>query len=458
MLTALRTALAVTSGKLSARVIQTLHMGSGSALPGKVAMRIQPDLLRQLGGQITQHVVAITGTNGKSTTAGLISSMIEGTGYSVVHNQLGANMLPGITGAFVQQSSALGTLNADFGVIEVDEASMPAVSQSLGQQITVVTNLFRDQLDRYGELDTTARFIRQGVQASGGKVLLNADDPSVTALADSFSPDMVLFYGVDRVDYPGALEPACPVPFPKEVTDCPRCQNALTYTHVWYGHLGHYHCKACGFARPTPTFQATQIAVETQGSRVSLQLDDAILPDLMLPLPGLFNAYNLLAAAAAASVAGVPPHMVSLGLTRYQNLFGRAERLMRDGKSLMVLLIKNPTGAGEVLKVVTADPKARLLIAINDGYADGRDVSWLWDAPFEWLEHHAKPMVVSGHRADDMAIRLKYAGVPTERVHIEPDVITALQTALNKTAPDETLYILPTYTALLSLSQHLGSR
>jgi lipid II isoglutaminyl synthase (glutamine-hydrolysing) len=454
----LRTALAVTAGKLSAGLIQALRMGSATSLPGKVALKLDDHLLENLGSQVREKTVAITGTNGKSTTAGLLSAFIEASGSQVVHNQLGANMVPGITAALLKESSFSGRLSADYGVIEVDEASLPHVAKSIHQDLTVVTNLFRDQLDRYGELDTTAKLIQEGIRHSNGCLALNADDPMVAHIGRGFSPDKVVYYGVENVDYPKVPMLDFPVGFPREVTDCPVCQTPLVYSRFLYGHLGHYQCSSCDFIRPTPWLQAEQIQVSAAESRLVLSCEGQTFEPLTLSLPGLFNAYNLLAAATAGLWIPLPMKHLSDSIGAYHSIFGRAEKKQIDGKAVMILLIKNPIGATEVLKVVTADPSSRLVIMINDDYADGRDISWLWDAPFEMLAETSKPVIVSGHRAEDMAVRLRYAGLPEELIRIEPEIMPAFHHGLRKTASDETLYVLPTYTALLHLSQSLRSR
>lgn len=454
----LKTTLAVTAGKLSAQLIRVLKVGSGTSLPGKVALKLDSGLLATLGRQVRHQSVAITGTNGKSTTAGLLSAFIEAGGHKVVHNQLGANMLPGITAALLKESSLSGHLKADYAVIEVDEASLPGVASALKQDLTVVTNLFRDQLDRYGELDTTAKLIEAGIANSGGSLALNADDPMVAAIGRHFPPERVVYYGVADVDYPAQLSLDFPVAFPREVTDCPVCQMALSYTKTLYGHLGHYHCQQCGFARPQPWVEASHVVITATESTIRFSGGMDLAEPVTLPLPGLFNAYNLLAAATAGLWLKQDPQRLGPCIATYHSIFGRAEKQVVDGKPVMILLIKNPIGATEVLKVVTADPDSRLVIMINDNYADGRDISWLWDAPFELLAGLTKPVLVSGHRAEDMAVRLRYAGLSTEMIQVEPDIMKAFRQGVAQAEPGDTLYVLPTYTALLSLSQELGSR
>ena len=427
-------------------------------MPGKLALKLDKNLLSRLSRQIRYKTVAITGTNGKSTTAGLLAAFIASNHHKVVHNQLGANMLPGITTALLMESSFNGQLQADYGVIEVDEASLPLVAEDIKPDLTVVTNLFRDQLDRYGELDTTAKLIQKGISLGGGYLALNADDPMVTSIGRQFPADQVIYYGVNAARYETAIDLHFPVAFPHEITDCPVCNAPLGYSQILYGHLGHYHCTACDFARPQPWLVAEDIAISATDSRIQLHFQNKALPPVILQLPGLFNAYNLLAAATAGLWLSLPPESLPNSVSQYQSIFGRAEKKQIDGKSILIMLIKNPIGATEVLKVVTADPKARVLICINDNYADGRDISWLWDAPFEYLSQLSVPIVVSGHRAADMALRLHYAGVPESLIDVQPDILSAFRSSVSQTRLDEVLYILPTYTALLEISQHLGSR
>lgn len=453
----LKTAFAVTTGKTVAALSSLLKLGSGTSLPGKVARRIDPELLRNLGKQVTRQVIAVTGTNGKTTTCGLLAQCLREDGSRVVHNQLGANMVPGITAALLQQSSVAGRLSADYAVLEVDEASMKGLTQEIAVQRVVVSNLFRDQLDRYGELDTTARMIQAGIRQTEivqgkGRLILNGDDPLVTTLAQDSAlqnANAILFFGIEQVSYEHGATVSCPVPFTREVTQCPSCQGILEYDSITFGHLGRYRCRQCEYQRPALEVAAEHVRVKPEESEILLRYGDQTV-SIVLPLPGLFNVYNLLAAAAVLYDLGLPVTAITEGLKHYQSVFGRAEKRLLQGKNTLIMLIKNPVGASEVLKLVGGDPKGKLLIALNDNYADGRDVSWIWDAQFEVIPAEQRIMV-SGSRAEDLAIRLKYAGIPEANIHIEPDLKAALDQALAQTRPDETLYVLPTYTALLAL-------
>ncbi|MGE0199604.1 MAG: MurT ligase domain-containing protein [Candidatus Melainabacteria bacterium] len=464
MPTSFQSVTAITAGKVVAGVTGLLKLGAGTSLPGKIARGIDPGCLTRLCNDIRGPRIAVTGTNGKTTTCGLLAQFLREGGHRVVHNQLGANMVPGITAALVRQTDWAGHLSADMAVFEVDEASMQRLTAETSLQQVVVTNLFRDQLDRYGELDTTARLIADGIRQNRGEglqLLLNADDPLVTSLRRHLDSSNVVYFGVEEAIYEYDSPMESPVPATREVTACPQCGANLDFDSTLYGHLGHYHCHACGFTRPKPQVAVKTVTVRPEGSRMTVVLGaTATQPETALtvdiPLPGLFNVYNVLAAMAAAWQQGISPQALETGLTHYRSVFGRAERKVIQGRPVMVLLIKNPVGASEVLRLVGGDPNGRLLVALNDNYADGRDVSWIWDAQFERLAGSAggsKPMVVSGTRAHDLALRLKYAGVAAERLAVVPDLRAAVQQAVSGTQPGETLYILPTYTVLLALRQ-----
>jgi lipid II isoglutaminyl synthase (glutamine-hydrolysing) len=464
--------LAVTVAKTVAWLSKATGKGAGTSLPGRLAAKVSPHLLSSFAQQVKRYSLGVTGTNGKTTTCGLLAQILRQQNIQVIHNQLGANMVPGITTALALATNAMGELRADMAVLEVDEASLKRLTPDYPLDALVVTNLFRDQLDRYGELDTTAALILEGASQKSASqksvepandalltpLILNADDPLVAAMAKHRTHQQntsVWRFGVDEVRFSNAdtILPVTDagVPFPGEVHQCPECgQGPLGYSAHWYGHLGHFACSDCGYKRVTPDVVATLVELSPMGSHVHLQTPKGTC-QLFLPMPGLFNVYNLLAAATAALLAGAELADLQKGIDTLPGVFGRAEHRQVDGKTVRIMLIKNPVGATEVLRCVAGDPTAKLLIALNDQDADGRDVSWIWDAEFERIAGVTQ-ITVSGLRAPDMALRLKYAGVDAAAITREPNLKLAIRHALSHCLQDtDTLYILPTYTALLEL-------
>jgi len=431
-------------------LIKTFKMGAGTNFPGKIACKISPRLLSCLTKQTKKEIITITGTNGKTTTAGLAASVFETFDRKVVHNKEGANMLTGIITAVAENSSLNGKLKADNCIFETDEAYMSLVFDNFNPDIVLVTNLFRDQLDRYGELNTTARkieaAIEKTIQKKPLKLLLNADDPMVSRIMEDSAGENLatVFYGFDEIEYLNQIEKTYS---PLESVNC-KCGEAFGYTKIFYGHLGYYECSGCGAKRPSTKVSA-KAYIDIARSR--LVINDKF--EVRVDLPGLYNCYNALAAITAGMEAGIPPETIKKGIENYSTIFGRSESLNINGKDTLIQLIKNPIGASEVLKTIRNDDKGKLFIVINDNYADGRDVSWLWDANFEMLSTHGKTTVISGSRAFDMAVRLKYAGIDSKNLIVTENVKKALGEALKGVEVDERLYILPTYTSLLELEK-----
>lgn len=434
--------------KLLVFVIKSLKIGEGTNFPGRIARKISPDLLSFLVKQTKKEIITVTGTNGKTTTSGFIAGILEADGRKIVHNKRGANMLDGITTATANEAGVFGELNADNCLLEIDEAFLVKAVDEFNPDIVLVTNLFRDQLDRYGELNTAAKKIESAIQKTAKikppKVILNADDPIVSALGDG---KQRLFYGFEDIKFANRNEN---ISSPQETANC-KCKKRYSYTKIFYGHLGHFYC-SCGCKRPVPHISATAL-VDVIGSRLTVKKPDGEEFTVNVKMPGLYNAYNALAAISAALSIGINPENIQKGFANYSAVFGRAETLTMSGKKVLTQLIKNPAGATEVLVTVKDDENGRLLIVINDNYADGRDVSWLWDANFDLLSGHKKPVIVSGTRACDMAVRLKYAGIKDDNIIIIEDIEKALKKSLLNVQNNEKLYILPTYTALLSLQK-----
>ena len=436
--------------KLIIRLIKLSGSGAGTNLPGKIARKISPDILSYLVKQTKKEILVVTGTNGKTTTSGFIAGILKADGRKTVHNRRGANMLTGITTAVVSESNIFAELNTDNCLLEIDEAYLVKAVDEFTPDVILVTNLFRDQLDRYGELNTTAKKIDQAIDKTSKikppKILLNADDPIVSSLGENF-PENHTFYGFEDIKFVNQDEN---ISSPQETTNC-KCGERYNYDKVFYGHLGHFYC-SCGHKRPIPQVRATTVT-DVNNSKIIINSQNHEEFTVNINMPGLYNAYNALSAITMALELGINIENIKKGLENYSTVFGRAETLYMNHKKVITQLIKNPIGATEVLRTVKDDFNGRLLIIINDNYADGRDVSWLWDANFELLSNYDKTVIVSGIRASDMAVRLKYAGIKSENIIIIEDIRKALEKSLSTVKEEEKLYILPTYTALLDLQK-----
>jgi UDP-N-acetylmuramyl tripeptide synthase len=447
-------------GKGLIGLLRLLRHG-GSHVPGRAALALDPAILRRLGRRTAHGCTVVSGTNGKTTTAAMLAAALRAHGWSVTHNRSGANLVGGVAAAFVE-AARMGGRGRDVAVVEVDEATMPAVARSLLPRVGVVTNFFRDQLDRYGELASAVTMVRDGLAAmpAGGAAVLNADDPLVASLggADHLQ---VIYYGIELPAGDAGLGTASGAP--GDVPRCLRCGGSLEYSQRFYAHLGRYACSRCGARRPEPQVALRSYApLGTRGAQLSIATPAGPL-EFRLGLRGLYNVYNALAAGAAALVLGLAPGTVAAALEGFSSSFGRMESIAVDGREAFLALVKNPVGFREVLRTVLEDPSPRkaLLLALNDNYADGTDVSWVWDVDFEQLgarSAEVEACVVSGLRADDLALRLKYAGVPAGKVEVEGDLAAAFDAGLRHVPPGGTLYVLPTYTAMLGLRQVVSRR
>lgn len=441
--------LAVNLGKGVAFGLKLLNFGSGTSMPGIVAKKISPKILSDLVNQTRKEIITVTGTNGKTTTANFISAILRSSGRKVAHNTKGANMLTGVTTAMVEKANCFAKLDADNSVLESDEAYLKVFADYFSADYLLVTNLFRDQLDRYGELDTTAKMIKTAIekfraQSEKFTVLLNADDPGIQSLAD----EKTLFFGFEDIKFAFEHKQT-----QGEVATC-RCGKDFEFSKIYYGHIGHYHC-SCGMKRPDTFLKATaEIFVDHSVIYIKNPLNGEEF-SVCVNMPGVYNAYNALGAITLAIKIGIATEDIISSFDGYKTVFGRAESCILKGKNTIIQLIKNPVGAGEVLQTVYDDKKAKILIIINDDYADGRDVSWLWDANFDLLKDYDKKIIVSGVRYADMAVRLKYAGIKNENIILEPDIKKAMILALENTDIDEKLYIMPTYTALLKMQKFI---
>ncbi|GIK78064.1 MAG: hypothetical protein BroJett022_17540 [Actinomycetes bacterium] len=428
--------------------------GGGTTLPGRLLLRAAPDALGRLAARLQGPRTVISATNGKTTTAGMLAAVLDAAGRRPVHNRAGSNMAWGVATALIEGGG-------DEGLFEVDEAWLPRIVDDLSPTLLVLGNLFRDQLDRYGELERLADEWAATIAAREGRTgfVLNADDPLIADLGrdrDLRRRDGVTFFGIEDPDQAVAeLQHAF------DAKHCRRCGAPYRYERAFVGHLGHYLCPGCGADRPAPDVCATAVELRgIEGSAFTVRTPAGELA-IDLPIPGLYNVYNALAAIAAAERLEVPFELIRAGLGSVRAAFGRVETIAVGGRALSIMLIKNPAGANEVLRTLELEAERAgagidLWIALNDGIADGRDVSWVWDADFELLADRVRRVHCAGTRAAEIALRLKYAGWPTDRIEIADGIAASLDRAL--AAAGDRLFALPTYTALIELRTLLARR
>lgn len=426
-----------------------LFKSAGTSLPGYMAMKISNNFLSFISKYCKKSIYTITGTNGKTTTSGLFAHILKSDKNSVLHNDKGANMPSGIATSLAVGYKPLSKF--DYAVLETDEAYLTKLYDYLKADFLFITNLFRDQLDRYGELDTTAKKIQEAIEKNPELTLfVNADDPMLTELGKN---NKRIFFGFEEIAFELSQSNS---QAPAETVIC-SCKNNLSYEERFYAHIGKYYCQNCGKKRQSPDYKGfakiydNHSEITIKYSQENTEKEYTFKTNLI----GLYNAYNVLAAISGALHAGISTETIQNALETYKTAFGRTETLLINGKKVLVQLIKNPTGASEVLRTVNPNVSKKLLIAINDNYADGRDISWLWDTDFEKLADYNIPVTVSGIRAYDMATRLKYAGLNESKIVINQNLKEAFLNSLNEINDSEQLLILPTYTALMEMQKYL---
>ncbi len=443
-----RLSAAVAATRLTAFACAAGRRG-GTSLPGLVGLRIDPLLVERLASGLNGAVV-VAGTNGKTTTSSWIAAALRAGHRPVLHNQEGSNMLRGLATTLARRSTLTGRLRGrrgPIGLFEVDEAALPKVLAQVRPSVVTITNLFRDQLDRYSEIALIAQSWKAPLAGlpAGTRLVLNADDPLVAWLGHD-APGKVVYYGVET--WPGA--PTSEARRSADSLYCPDCATGLVFSEIAYSHLGHYYCPGCGLRRPAPTVWARVHAEGPAGSTLTIGVAGTSFEG-KLTAPGRYNVYNAVAAVAAATAAGVEPEIAIRAVEGAKGVFGRAESIEVEGRTVRLYLIKNPTGADEVLDVIAGgDKSGDLLMLLSDNAADGHDVSWIWDARFEVLADWAGRVSCGGTRAEDIALRLKYAGLPNPPVMVPDDIPQAVRGAVDRRPVGGTLSIVATYTAMLA--------
>ena len=445
----LRLGVSVGAAKTVTSLVRLLRVGAASVLPGEIARRLQPKALPMLFAQVKRGVILVVGTNGKTTTSLLLRTILERQGWRVAHNATGANLINGLVTTLLENTNLLGQLDADYAILEVDENVLPLVLRDCQPQYILGLNLFRDQLDRYGEVDTISRRWKDAICAlaqrspnapvpTETRVILNADDPTLSYLGQQL-PQNVLFFGLSEPEL--YLDE---IPHAVDSIYCPSCGHPLDYEGVYLSHLGDYKCPSCGFSKSQPA------------------VDSREWPQILI---GVYNKYNTLAAGLLAREMGIDIPTIYDTIKNFRAAFGRAEELDVNGKHVRILLSKNPVGMNETIRAVHDIQKqggaSTKLLVLNDRTPDGTDVSWIWDVDTEKLVELGGTIVVSGDRVYDMALRLRYSQTDEHsnfKLIIKEDLQDAITTALEHTPADETLHILPTYSAMLEVRGLLTGR
>lgn len=504
----LRAGLAVVAGRAAGAISRRLHLGGGTSVVGIVAQRIYPKIIEHMAAQLEHGNVIVTGTNGKTTTSGFIAAILRNSGLRVWHNREGSNLMRGVASLFVIRAKPNGQLRRSgkraISILEIDEATIPQIVNALEPRVAVFHNLFRDQLDRYGEVDSIISRWRQAISQmpASTTLVLNADDPSIANLGTGFS-GKVLYYGIDDPSLDLQRQRGDSEHY--QVSDartCPNCGHEYTYDLRFYSHIGHYRCTNCDLRRPQPDIRVIKVHLDGfDRHRITIEYATQ-QHELIVPLPGLYNIYNALAAITAAQAVNADWPSITTGIEQSKPAFGRGELIQAGEKTICLLLAKNPTGFNEVLRTLFSEGLTRhILFILNDNIADGQDVSWIWDVDFERAAGQTQTLVISGTRALDLAIRLKYAGIAQNDMTIIPHfplkgerdtrqtrqqrvankkqtehqtppaseqrnsqiaksygLKSALDTALQQTPVGETLFIVPTYTGLLAVHRELEQR
>lgn len=423
-------------GRFISKLSSTFNLGSGSTWPGHIALYLNKDFIKDILSRSKTKTILIAGTNGKTTTGKLIQTILEENRENVFQNQSGANLLNGIASTLIQHSNKAGKINYNFALFEVDENTLPLVINEFIPDYIILLNLFRDQLDRYGEVDTIAKKWKKALEKLPQKttLILNADDPQIAFLGKK-KKNSVYYFGVTKLQSRFGIKPTNR-DWRYESTDsnyCPNCNSKLNFKTINFSHLGDWECPSCKLKRP----------------KLDIKNID------YYPLPGIYNWYNSLAAVLFSRVVRISNEKITSGLRKFTPAFGRQETLEIKGKKVKIFLSKNPTSFNESLRTVKELGGKNLLLVLNDRIPDGRDVSWIWDTDIESMIDSFKTITVSGDRCYDMGLRLKYV---FNKFQINDKLKNAIEISLQKISKDEALYILPTYTAMLEVRKILTGK
>jgi UDP-N-acetylmuramyl tripeptide synthase len=440
-------ALEIAAARVVAALSRRLGAGGGTTIPGRLLADFDRGAIDRLAARLTSGTAVVSATNGKTTTAAMAAEILRPR-HRLAHNAAGANLVSGIA------STLLTAGDADLGLFEVDEAALPELVQRLRPRALCLGNLFRDQLDRYGELELVAKRWREAVSTLPGDTTLvyNADDPQLAAVGEAHPGGNAFGLDDPRVARPSLQHAA-------DSKYCVRCGTPYTYAAAYVGHLGDYRCPRGDHARPPLEIAARDVSLQGL-ERASFLLET---PEgsrrVGLGLPGLYNVYNAVAAAALTRALGAELDEIAAGLERFSAAFGRFERVVVGEKRILLLLIKNPAGANEAIRTLVDGGAPRIVVvALNDEIADGRDVSWIWDVDFEPLVPRLQTLVASGSRAAELGLRFRYGGLDEGAIEVETDLGAALDRGLDLTPAGGELVVLPTYTAMLGLQRLLASR
>lgn len=429
--------LIISFGKLLSRLSKLLNFGNGSTWPGHIALQINPHFISDILKHTKMQIILIAGTNGKTTTSLLLKTILEKSGKKVIHNASGANLLNGIASTLLLNTHLQGGIVADYAIFEVDENALVPVLAEIDPSYILLLNLFRDQLDRYGEVATIAKKWAEALQKEDHiQLILNADDPEVAYIGQQlFNQKLVTYFGLEETKKKKReMEHAA------DSLYCPRCLHKLQYEAITYSHLGNWSCPNCHLKRP-------QLSVDSFS---------------YYPLMGIYNEYNVLAVVTLAKQLDFTNDQILTGLQQFTPAFGRQEKIQYKGKTVQFFLSKNPTGFNQSLKTIKDLGAKTILLALNDRIADGQDVSWIWDIDTEMLNDFAEHIIITGDRAYDMALRMKYSFKELKNeiklLTIECDLNKAIDEAIEQTPDSETLYILPTYTAMLDIRKAMSGK